>query len=150
MITMEMCDWAKMAVCGPRMDRLELERRRVCVSGLRFARIRSWSGVLFHNQNRCGGLQCSRGGAEAETITAPIVVGTVREINTFEEQVSGLQKMSKAMEKLSIGIVGFGTFGQFLAERFRRQGHQVVAFSRSDYTDVAYRMGVSFHRCVAY
>ncbi len=33
--------------------------------------------------------------------------------------------------RLKIGIVGFGTFGQFLARRFVRQGHQVLATSRS-------------------
>jgi arogenate dehydrogenase (NADP+), plant len=31
----------------------------------------------------------------------------------------------KAEKSLMIGIVGFGTFGQFLAKRIVKQGHQV-------------------------
>lgn len=58
--------------------------------------------------------------------------------------------MPKVMEGLKIGIVGFGTFGQFLAERICGQGHEVVALSRSDYRDVARRLGVSFHRYVTH
>ncbi|KAG0608250.1 hypothetical protein M758_8G091100 [Ceratodon purpureus] len=98
------------------------------------------------NEEDCCVLKYRRGeGAETEWITAPIDVSTW-EVNTFEEQVSGIQGTRKVMEKLKIGIVGFGNFGQFLAERFCRHGHRVVAFSRSDYNDVAHRMGVSFHR----
>lgn len=48
--------------------------------------------------------------------------------------------------KLKIGIVGFGNFGQFLAERIRKQGHTVIAYSRGDYVDVARKMHVSYFR----
>lgn len=48
--------------------------------------------------------------------------------------------------KLKIGIVGFGNFGQFLAERIRKQGHTVIAYSRGDYVDVARKMNVSYFR----
>ena len=150
MIAMEMCDRARMVVCGPRTELLELDQRRVRLFKPRFSRISLRSGLMFGNQKRCGALQYRRGeGAETERITAPIDVSTW-EVNTFEEQVSGIQGTRKVMEKLKIGIVGFGNFGQFLAERFCRHGHRVVAFSRSDYNDVAHRMGVSFHRYVAY
>ena len=44
---------------------------------------------------------------------------------------------------LRVGIIGFGTFGQFLAQRWRRQGHSVVAQSRSDYSAVATAMGAT-------
>jgi len=37
-----------------------------------------------------------------------------------------------ATRQLSIGIVGFGRFGQFLAEAFRRAKHDVSVLSRSD------------------
>ncbi|WCJ29973.1 arogenate dehydrogenase [Euphorbia peplus] len=46
--------------------------------------------------------------------------------------------------KIKIGIVGFGNFGQFLAKTFLQQGHTVLAYSRSDYSDVAQKMGVSY------
>lgn len=44
--------------------------------------------------------------------------------------------------RLKIAIVGFGNFGQFLAKTIIHQGHVVLAYSRSDYQDVAQKMGV--------
>lgn len=44
---------------------------------------------------------------------------------------------------LTIGIVGFGRFGQFMARTFVKQHHTVVATSRSDYSDIAQGMGVT-------
>jgi prephenate dehydrogenase len=43
---------------------------------------------------------------------------------------------------LTIGIIGFGRFGQFMARTFVKQHHKVVATSRSDYSDIARGMGV--------
>lgn len=52
-----------------------------------------------------------------------------------------------AQEKqLKIGIVGFGTFGQFLALRFLAKGHRVLATSRSSYHNEAKRLGVEFYQ----
>jgi arogenate dehydrogenase (NADP+), plant len=48
--------------------------------------------------------------------------------------------------KLTVGIVGFGTFGQFLARRLVTAGHTVIATSRSPYEEVAASMGVSYFR----
>ena len=45
---------------------------------------------------------------------------------------------------LRLGVLGFGTFGQFLARRWVRRGHEVFAQSRSDYSEVAAAMGVHF------
>ena len=45
---------------------------------------------------------------------------------------------------LKVGIIGFGTFGQFLAGRWRRQGHEIYAQSRTDYTAVAEKLGVTY------
>lgn len=47
-------------------------------------------------------------------------------------------------QKLKIGIVGFGTFGQFLAKRFIAKGHKVLATSRSPYDDIARQLGVDY------
>ncbi|KAM5548044.1 hypothetical protein ABKV19_002147 [Rosa sericea] len=51
---------------------------------------------------------------------------------------------SEDHSRLKIGIVGFGNFGQFLAKTIVRQGHKVLAYSRSDYSDVAQQLGVSY------
>lgn len=45
---------------------------------------------------------------------------------------------------LKIGIVGFGNFGQFLAKTMVKQGHAVLAYSRTDYTEAASKLGVSY------
>lgn len=46
---------------------------------------------------------------------------------------------------MHIGIIGFGNFGQFLAKRFLKSGHQVSATNRSDYSKVALEMGATFY-----
>eukprot|EP00897_Mesotaenium_endlicherianum_P007085 jgi/Mesen1/6404/ME000329S05570 len=46
--------------------------------------------------------------------------------------------------RLKIGIVGFGNFGQFLAKRFVEHNHEVLAWSRSDYHAAAKSIGVTF------
>ncbi|XVF88284.1 hypothetical protein PTKIN_Ptkin19aG0037600 [Pterospermum kingtungense] len=56
-------------------------------------------------------------------------------------------KISESVDdgsKLKIAIVGFGNFGQFLAKTLARQGHSVIAYSRTDYRDIAQKLGVSF------
>eukprot|EP00871_Galdieria_phlegrea_P003456 jgi/Galph1/4110/GphlegSOOS_G2758.1 len=45
---------------------------------------------------------------------------------------------------LTIGIVGFGNFGQFLAKTFVKQGHSVVVTSRSNYDSDAKSVGATF------
>eukprot|EP00252_Welwitschia_mirabilis_P002348 TRINITY_DN12281_c0_g1_i4.p1 TRINITY_DN12281_c0_g1~~TRINITY_DN12281_c0_g1_i4.p1 ORF type:complete len:383 (+),score=74.45 TRINITY_DN12281_c0_g1_i4:376-1524(+) len=50
----------------------------------------------------------------------------------------------KANSQLKIGIVGFGNYGQFLAKTIINHGHTVLAYSRTDYSDVAQKMGVQF------
>eukprot|EP00967_Tisochrysis_lutea_P123265 scaffold204885_cov26-Tisochrysis_lutea.AAC.1 len=44
--------------------------------------------------------------------------------------------------RLRVAIVGFGTFGQFLARRWVQRGHEVLAHSRTDYSRPAEAMGV--------
>jgi arogenate dehydrogenase (NADP+) len=44
---------------------------------------------------------------------------------------------------LSIGIVGFGRFGQFMAKSFAKHG-RVIGSSRGDYTHIADEIGVKF------
>ncbi|KAF8086038.1 hypothetical protein N665_0636s0010 [Sinapis alba] len=53
-------------------------------------------------------------------------------------------KVNDSLRLLKIGIVGFGNFGQFLAKTMVKQGHTVLAYSRTDYTDAAAKLGVSY------
>ncbi|XP_042486665.1 arogenate dehydrogenase 2, chloroplastic-like [Macadamia integrifolia] len=46
---------------------------------------------------------------------------------------------------LRIGIIGFGNFGQFISKAFKRQGHIVLATSRSDYSDYCQHHGIEFY-----
>lgn len=46
--------------------------------------------------------------------------------------------------KLKIAVIGFGNFGQFLAKAMVRQGHEVLAYSRKNYSDAAQELGVSY------
>ncbi|KHN22705.1 Arogenate dehydrogenase 1, chloroplastic, partial [Glycine soja] len=61
-----------------------------------------------------------------------------------ESEVPAQQLHHVQNQKLKIGIIGFGKFGQFLARTLVRQGHTVLAHSRSDYTHVALELGVTF------
>jgi arogenate dehydrogenase (NADP+), plant len=47
---------------------------------------------------------------------------------------------------LRVGIVGFGNFGQFIAAGVQRQGHAVLAASRSDYSAYCTQHGIRFFR----
>ncbi|RZC58978.1 hypothetical protein C5167_006294 [Papaver somniferum] len=59
-------------------------------------------------------------------------------------QPYGFEYPFEKSKKLKIAIVGFGNFGQFLAKTLVRQGHRVLAHSRSDYSDIARNLGVMF------
>ncbi|KAK9863375.1 hypothetical protein WJX84_001101, partial [Apatococcus fuscideae] len=61
----------------------------------------------------------------------------------YESRATSKIKESK---QLTIGIVGFGTFGQFLAKRLVQHGHKVLATSRTNYQHEAAGLGVSFFR----
>uniref|UniRef100_A0A453S5P0 Prephenate/arogenate dehydrogenase domain-containing protein n=1 Tax=Aegilops tauschii subsp. strangulata TaxID=200361 RepID=A0A453S5P0_AEGTS len=45
---------------------------------------------------------------------------------------------------LRVGIIGFGNFGQFIARGIQRQGHAVLATSRSDYSEYCSAHGIRF------
>lgn len=58
---------------------------------------------------------------------------------------SGFASGSHAsLRPLRIGIEGFGSFGQFLAKTFVRQGHSVFVHSRSDYSALSAQLGVTW------
>jgi prephenate dehydrogenase len=76
--------------------------------------------------------------------------GKIEELKQKEAALARLLA-SVRMEKLdalrsrplNIGIIGFGRFGQFIARTFAKHG-RVVATSRSDYTDLASGMGITY------
>nr|WGU11310.1 arogenate dehydrogenase 2 [Crinum x powellii] len=53
---------------------------------------------------------------------------------------------SSSSSRLKIGIIGFGPFAQFLAKTMVKQGHSLVATSRSDHSNLCFQMGVPFFR----
>lgn len=63
----------------------------------------------------------------------------------FDFEAKAQARMVKA-KQMTIGIVGFGNFGQFLAERLVQAGHKVLATSRTDHSAAADALGVSFSR----
>ena len=76
--------------------------------------------------------------------------GELKRLKKEEQRLSSLldsirqQKLAVLRSRpLTIGIVGFGRFGQFCAKSFTKYG-QVVATSRTNYTDIALEMGVTF------
>ena len=61
----------------------------------------------------------------------------------FDAEMRAKRTMD-AEKALTIGIVGFGNFGQFLARRLIAAGHRVICTSRGDYTVVAREMGARY------
>ncbi|CAL5343702.1 unnamed protein product [Camellia sinensis] len=53
---------------------------------------------------------------------------------------------SSSWRTLKIGIIGFGTFGQFLSKTIIKQGHSITATSRSDHSQLCHDLGISFYR----
>jgi prephenate dehydratase len=62
---------------------------------------------------------------------------------------SALLLQPPLVSPLRIAVLGFGTFGQFLARRWVRRGHLVYAQSRTDYSELARTMGVTYADCAA-
>lgn len=76
--------------------------------------------------------------------------GKLEELKQRERELSRLlaavrrEKLNEIRSRpLSIGIIGFGRFGQFIARTFASYGNVVVT-SRSDYTEIANAMGVKY------
>lgn len=90
----------------------------------------------------------SNGGEPAAVVVAQ--VGKLEELKQREAELAALlaavrrEKLETIRSRpLCIGIVGFGRFGQFIARTFAKYG-RVVVTSRSDYTEIATGMGVTY------
>ena len=64
-----------------------------------------------------------------------VILESIEKIQVEENIING---------KLNVGIIGFGRFGQFIAERMIRYGFNVFATSRSDYSNICDKIGVVF------
>lgn len=76
--------------------------------------------------------------------------GELERLKKEEQRLSSLldtirqQKLAVLRSRpLSIGIIGFGRFGQFIGQYFTKYGN-VIATSKSDYTTIASEMGIKF------
>lgn len=89
-------------------------------------------------------------GSTNNNLPRPTPAGRLEELKLQEAELAR-QLASIRIEKLAalrsrpltIGIIGFGRFGQFIARTFAKHG-KIVVTSRSDYTDVANGMGATY------
>lgn len=87
------------------------------------------------------------GGGRRQWERSAVNVSAIDAAQPFDYESKRSQELEKS-SKLKVGIVGFGNFGQFLAERMVKQGHQVLAHSRRDYGEKARELGVTYFRSV--
>ncbi|KAI8540164.1 hypothetical protein RHMOL_Rhmol09G0240800 [Rhododendron molle] len=57
-----------------------------------------------------------------------------------------MSSSTSSSRPLKIGIIGFGPFGQYLAETMIKQGHTITATSRFDHSQLCFHLGISFYR----
>lgn len=78
-------------------------------------------------------------------LPAAVTVKAIDAAQPFDFEHRAKAKLADE-KKLKIGIVGFGTFGQFMAKRLIARGHKVLATSRTPYDAVAKQLGVEFYQ----
>jgi len=90
------------------------------------------------------------GGGDSQNKRLSDEVGKLEKLKQREAALARLlasvrrEKLSALRSRpLTIGVVGYGRFGQFIARTFAKYG-RVVVTSRSDYTEVANGMGVKY------
>lgn len=94
-------------------------------------------------------LSTERDGPETCSSSWPAISGQIQinHNNTTQQQSQSTSSVNLSSiptsERLRIGIIGFGTFGQFLAKTYVKQGHIVSAQSRSNYYSIANAIGLS-------
>mmetsp|Transcript_30439 Transcript_30439/g.61720 ORF Transcript_30439/g.61720 Transcript_30439/m.61720 type:complete len:461 (+) Transcript_30439:75-1457(+) len=100
------------------------------------------------NESSTGGSSKKVGGGGSSP--RPSDIGRLKELKKEEAELARKlaslrrEKLSALRSRpLTIGVIGFGRFGQFIARTFSKHG-RVVVTSRSDYTDIANGMGVTY------
>uniref|UniRef100_A0A7I4DKM4 Prephenate/arogenate dehydrogenase domain-containing protein n=1 Tax=Physcomitrium patens TaxID=3218 RepID=A0A7I4DKM4_PHYPA len=84
-------------------------------------------------------------GRQSQWQRSALDIRAVDAAQPFDYESRKLQELEKS-SKLKVGIVGFGNYGQFLAARITSQGHRVLAHSRTDYSEKAQELGVTYFR----
>mmetsp|Transcript_19375 Transcript_19375/g.23153 ORF Transcript_19375/g.23153 Transcript_19375/m.23153 type:complete len:407 (+) Transcript_19375:329-1549(+) len=62
----------------------------------------------------------------------------------FDSEAQEQKEREKKM-KMKIGVIGFGNFGQFIAQKFIENGHEVLGYSRGDYSADAKALGATYY-----
>merc|ERR1719428_2721294 len=68
------------------------------------------------------------------------------ELERVKARVEAARQALAKARQLNILIVGFGTFGQFIAKTFVQLGHRVIGQSRGDYFSDAHAIGAEYTR----
>ena len=119
-----------------------------------FIAVSSSSTFVPHNQPKSLNYTCMLSpkdtSGEVTKSGAPCQTGRLEEIKQREQALTRLldavreEKREELLSRpLTIGIIGFGRFGQFMARTFVKHGRVVVS-SRTDYSDIAEGMGVTY------
>uniref|UniRef100_A0A0D6QYL8 Prephenate/arogenate dehydrogenase domain-containing protein n=1 Tax=Araucaria cunninghamii TaxID=56994 RepID=A0A0D6QYL8_ARACU len=109
-----------------------------CSSGKKLAKLGNQKSIsLFSHRKKQNGKE--------SCFPMDVKIKALDAAQPFDYESKKIKEMEKK-NKLKIGIVGFGNFGQFLAKTIVKQGHTVLAHSVTDYSEVARRMGVSFFK----
>ncbi|KAF8405746.1 hypothetical protein HHK36_007823 [Tetracentron sinense] len=106
---------------------------------------------LWHHQSETGTMvRKKKAGEESYTVsrnrttTHPrLRIRAIDAAQSYDYEAHIHDRFEKST-KLKIAIIGFGNFGQFLARTLVDQGHTVLAHSRSNYSEFARFLGVSF------
>uniref|UniRef100_A0ACD5UGN3 Uncharacterized protein n=1 Tax=Avena sativa TaxID=4498 RepID=A0ACD5UGN3_AVESA len=99
------------------------------------------ASLQFHSTTACRHLPAVRARRSRAAGGTTIRAIDAAQPFDYESRAAGLLE---ERQRLKIAIVGFGNFGQFLARTFARQGHTLLAHSRSDYSSVAASLGASY------
>nr|TKR89938.1 hypothetical protein D5086_0000238310 [Populus alba] len=75
--------------------------------------------------------------------TSPLRIRSLDAAQPYDYE-SQLRTQHLKSQSIKIAILGFGNFGQFLSKTLSRQGHTLLAYSRTNYTDAAKSLDVTF------
>ena len=119
---------------------------------LQFANIRAFVGVGAGDRSRTDPPFASRAASNDADYDAAndAPAGQLEQLKKEEARLAALlasvrqEKLSVLRSRpLSIGVVGFGRFGQFIARSFAKYGN-VFGSSRGDYANIAKEMGAGY------
>ncbi|MCL7027033.1 hypothetical protein MKW94_026456 [Papaver nudicaule] len=121
--------------------------------------IANTTNLLFHTPNNVGTTSCSSSSFSSlnyssssssskltlKRSTRNSYITSNHNPSSAASSIISPEKISFDDKPLRIGIVGFGNFGQFIGKALIRQGHSVLATSRSDYSEYCQQNGIEFY-----